>query len=125
MGIWREAPKEDLQVRVAKEVKLLDDLDPREVAGIVLGAFGAHIALTRFGLTRDLRAKHPNIPILVFEEPSTMTEMIRKYGGEDSVVVFEGAELAPPRTHIITKGPKTPEHIRAFVGLCARRLSAS
>lgn len=125
MGIMREAPKEDLRVRVANEVKLLDILDPHEVAGIVLGGFGAHIALTRFSLARDLRAQHPTIPILVIEGPSTMAEVIRNYGGEDHVVRFESVELAPPRVHIITESPKIAEHIRAFIDLCVRRLSAS
>lgn len=125
MGIMREAPQEDLRVRVAREVEVLNTLSPEETAGIVLGALGARIALTRFGLARDLQEKHPNIPILVIEEPSTMIEVIRYYGGNGNVVRFEGVELAPPRIHIITEDPKIPEHIRAFVGLCARRLSAS
>lgn len=125
MGIMREAPKEDLQMRVAKEIKLLDDLDSHKVAGIVLRGFGVHIALTRFSLTRELRMKHLSIPILVIEGPSTMTEVIRHYGGEDHVIRFEGVKLAPPHVHIITESPKIAEHIRAFVNLCARRLSAS
>lgn len=125
MGIMREAPREDLNVRVAREAELLNDLDPKKTAGIVLGTFGMHFAFTRFSIAERLVKMHVDIPFVVIEKPSEIEEVTRYYGGTNNVMYFEGVELAPPRTHIITKGPKTPEHIRAFVNLCARRLSAS